>query len=171
MPNHCENHVTISGSSESIAKLKELLGDSFSFESILPIPEELIGIHSGHTEIDGVTYDAWRTDDPEDAFTDAIGIGDEEQAELVAKYGAYKERDWICDHWGTKWNPYEVTVSYQSQSIIAYFLTAWCPPDGIFKAITLQFPDLLITCTYAIEMGQEGTGSLEYQDGVEVVLA
>lgn len=52
MPNWCENEVSITGSKEDIAALKELIGESFDFNKIIPMPECLEADSHGRSACD-----------------------------------------------------------------------------------------------------------------------
>lgn len=49
IPNWCENRVHITGSKEDIAKLKALIGDTFDFDILIPMPKEIKGGGVGQT--------------------------------------------------------------------------------------------------------------------------
>ena len=55
MPNHIQNKLTISGDENSIGEFKNLMGDKFSLENIIPTPTELLENDSDDVQtIDGV---------------------------------------------------------------------------------------------------------------------
>ena len=53
--------------------------------------------------------------------------------ELIRKYGADNWWDWCVMNWGTKW---EADV-YSSEPDGIGFVTAWSPPIGIVKALSM----------------------------------
>ncbi len=46
MPNWCENQVHITGSKKDVAKLQALIGDTFDFNALIPMPKDLQGYSS-----------------------------------------------------------------------------------------------------------------------------
>jgi len=52
MPNWCNNEVNINGSAKDIAALKELIGENFDFNKIVPMPECLAADSHGRTACD-----------------------------------------------------------------------------------------------------------------------
>ena len=52
---------------------------------------------------------------------------------LIRKYGADNAVDWCVMHWGTKW---EADV-YSSEPDGIGFVTAWSPPIGIVKQLSM----------------------------------
>jgi hypothetical protein len=56
--------------------------------------------------------------------------------------------EWATQHWGTKWNTYDVSVSIAERGIKntrveIRFDTAWSAPLPIFRAIAAKFPQLV----------------------------
>ena len=126
MPNWCSNRVHISGSAEDVVAFKTLVSgdrgeDVFSFQAILPCPEEL---HQ-HTA-------------PQ--FDTEIG------KQLIEKYGASDWYQWQVNNWGTKWDTSDSYLDYaDEESASWYFSTAWSPPEGIYNELSRRFPDLSIS--------------------------
>jgi hypothetical protein len=49
--------------------------------------------------------------------------------------------NWRCDHWGTKWNAYDVVRRDYDGQVCITFQTAWCTPSKELMAILHQkFP-------------------------------
>lgn len=69
------------------------------------------------------------------------------------------QRDWLIDHWDTKWDAEVACVSWSKSGKIAYvdFMTAWGPPESVIKAMREQFPKLEISCKWKSEDGTKGT--------------
>lgn len=63
--------------------------------------------------------------------------------------------DWSVNHWGTKWNASEESVTSFVDGDLAYalvsFETAWSAPMPIYRAIREQYPDLHVSVRYADE--------------------
>lgn len=71
--------------------------------------------------------------------------------------------NWNREHWGTKWDAYEVegSVAYKRSSKVPYevvyrFQTAWNPPVPVLEAMTKQFPELHLSLAYVDEAGPGG---------------
>lgn len=59
----------------------------------------------------------------------------------LEKYGATTWYEWCCDHWGTKWNAYDVTVGKTDDNEVTFhFQTAWSPPMPVLDALAKKFP-------------------------------
>lgn len=56
--------------------------------------------------------------------------------------------DWSNHHWGTKWNTME-TMFHPSNPNLVSFLTAWNPPEEIFKNLLIKFPKQKFSLYYA----------------------
>lgn len=70
----------------------------------------------------------------------------------VLEYGTDDWYDWDCEHWGTKWNACEASVSYHgTEEAHIDFQTAWSAPIPIYEAILEQYPDLDVYVEYADE--------------------
>lgn len=64
-----------------------------------------------------------------------------------------RSETWAREHWGTKWNAFEIDLaadaSGERSSIIGTFMTAWSAPDLVVQALSLRFPELEVSlqCT------------------------
>ena len=132
MPNWCSNRVHISGSATDVSSFMALIrgesGDenTFSFQAILPCPEEL------HKPIpsEGITTEQHA----------AL------QDERYQKYGYTGWYDWQVYNWGTKWETSDCYLDYlDEESASWYFSTAWSPPEGIYNELSNRFPGLSIS--------------------------
>ena len=81
--------------------------------------------------------------------------------ENARKYGAVTWYDWRCEHWGCKWNSYDLYVVDDDTIFIS---TPWAPPEGIFIKLSKDNPYDPIYVQYANEDPAIG-GYLEYLDG------
>jgi len=148
MPNWCENQVTISG---AMKELKRFLtdcgyfdGHQFSFQRLLPMPEELEGI-SQYTENGKECYRRKET-----------LLDESEVALLRDKYGAVYWYDWNIQNWGTKWDigsndaNWDCDSDYFSSShsnisddeyadIAVHFDTAWGPPEELYRYLISKY--------------------------------
>ncbi len=68
-------------------------------------------------------------------------------------------RDWVIEHWDTKWDAEVACVSWSKSGKIPCvdFMTAWGPPEAVIRAMREQFPSLEITCKWKDECGDKGT--------------
>lgn len=70
------------------------------------------------------------------------------------------EWHWRVEHWGTKWDAYEVTVERKSvDTTIVHFRTAWAPPKPVFVALAAKFPRIGLCLEY-FERGMEFCGGM-----------
>ncbi len=82
----------------------------------------------------------------------------------IELYGAPNWYDWCCEHWNTKWNAYEcLTVDPMDRRL--EFLTAWSSVPPIVEAISLKFPDAVITYRWADEDIGHNVGEVVIQNG------
>lgn len=71
-----------------------------------------------------------------------------------------QEQFWKKCNWGCKWNAMDIELD----DCTYYFLTPWNPPIPIVKALSKQYPDLIITLEYAEETGCD-SGHIEFVNG------
>lgn len=69
---------------------------------------------------------------------------------------------WRCEHWGTKWNSYE--VAWKDDGSVQ-FLTAWSHPTALFTALSAMFPDVAMYVCYADEDIGNNCDCVIYNDG------
>lgn len=171
MPNWCTNEVSVYADSKK--ELEEFISfvkskedeEAFSFQSILPMPEELRGTTSPANIITQEEYDninpaeRARIDDPNNPFV-TRSITEEMSNRYIEQYGHNNWYDWANTNWGTKWEVAHVEMSQDSDCEVEYeFDTAWCPPEGIFDALEKKFPKLSISWFYR-EDGNQMSGWL-----------
>jgi len=155
MPNWCANRVSIYGESSEIKRFKDFVNskeEPFSFNSIMPIPEELLTVQSPvvvmDTEAEVEAYIEAHKDEP--YFISGHPITKRTQDLLLLHYGYDNWYDWSCDKWGTKWDTKDVTLDdYWEDGELQYnFDTPWGPPEGVYSLLIKNFPDLTITWFY-----------------------
>ena len=56
--------------------------------------------------------------------------------------------DWRWEHWGTKWNTYEVILDEDDESLEYTFYTAWSPPKPPIEVLREIFPKSYISAFY-----------------------
>ena len=155
MPDWCDNEVSVS--SESLEEMKEFIffvkstdnEEAFSFQSILPMPEELKNTISPPTIVSQEEK--------------------ETSKRYKKKYGHDNWCDWRSSNWGTKWDAVDVEPKMASRMSgletnlnterdyeeandtywMEYtFRTAWSAPYEIFYALVAKFPNLHISWFY-----------------------
>jgi len=157
MPNWCWNKVKISGPADEVRKLAELVRtneSAFSFNKVIPMPEELAGIHCGFsTTHDGKKVRNWRV-------VDRKTVAVNEKA-LVKKCGFVNWYDWAYANWGTKWDASDTeTVCHNRKghgTATISFTTAWGPPEPVLARLAELFPSLKIKLNWNEEGGQKGS--------------
>lgn len=70
---------------------------------------------------------------------------------------------WSIENWGTKWNSYEVEVDSDSKTI--RFLTAWASVPRIVKALSVRYPNVKMTYSWADEDIGRNLGKAVFFDG------
>jgi hypothetical protein len=159
MPNNVTHKVVVSGRSEELAAFEENCmgiveegydkGSQFlDFNKIIPFPKELDGICSGICHIDGEKVRRWREIDGEN-----IAISEEDQKEMMEKFGADCLYEWNIENWGTKWNSYGFHFTYSDSESMGFELeTAWSPAEPIFNKLAEMYPSL----TFYVSCFDEG---------------
>ena len=176
MPNHVKNILSISGSKESVARCSEQIfkGGKFSFENIKPMPEEL-NVESGSKSLAAMEWmraGKLLKEDIENGVAERYRIGiDEAKAMLqryadnLAKHGCLTWYEWHCEHWGTKWDAYDIEVVDRENAFIQInFLTAWSTPLAAIKTLAGQYPDLTIDVDFADEDLGNNCGSYGFNE-------
>ena len=168
MPNWCNNRVTISGNEEEVQAFKEAVQRDnedvtklFSFEAIIPMPNELHGIGSPvqiMTEAEIETYKKEHSDS--EWCIGNLPITQERSQELYDKYGADNWYDWCNTNWTTKWDACDVSLDDDEADYLTYrFDTAWGPPTNVYHTLKEQHPNIYISWFYD-EPGMEFSGYL-----------
>jgi len=154
MPNHITNRVQIKSlnddwrkEEEAFKQLEALMKteeSTFDFNVLIPYPEK-------HSILDKARHEAEKNgtkwdDLPKDGFNQ----------------GGY---EWCTEHWGTKWNAYDIGFDYNS----VYFQTAWSTPLPIWQELSKRFPDLRLEVEYADEDRGSNCGRLAYMNGKQVM--
>ena len=133
----------------------------FSFNNIIPMPEELRGTSSPTNVVDTQEeVDKWKEEHPK---WDAMGMGrpitKKEHATLLTKHKFDNWYDWANANWDTKWDASEVYFQDDGWMLRYEFDTAWNPPENICHVLRERFPDLQITWFFR-EDGMEMAGYL-----------
>ena len=101
MPNHVANKIQFNGKQANIDKVLELIKGKHEGQYI--DFEKIIPM-------------------PENIFRGNLGL---EEEKLYGKNNWY---DWSIEHWGTKWNAYDIGLGMEDDDNVITFNTAWsCP--------------------------------------------
>lgn len=181
MPNHIKNIVKMKDI--TALPLFEKEDNTFDFNSLIPMPEELNIEEGGIKEIaiEAVVrklainqkYDKRfvpEMNDQEYIRRKALWKGPEKKLlelglQYVSnkiKYGAYTWYDWCIENWGTKWNTYE--NEWKDESTIM-FETAWSNPEPIMLKLSERYPTTLIEHWWADENLGYNAGHRMYLGG------
>ena len=162
MPNWCSNTVIVDGEKKEVARFVKYVQTKnchFSFNAILPMPDELQGTMSPTNIVTQEEYDNYEL--PSHGFDVGKPITQEMSDKFLYLYGNDNWCDWANDNWGTKWDlpSEEVSANTDSIHLVYQFDTAWSPPDGVYKELVNQFPELTINWHYS-EADMELFGNL-----------
>jgi len=127
MPNHCQNHLTVSGPPADVTAFVKAATDAKSLvDAFVPMPTELEGTTAGTPA------------DP-----------DEVRERNIRLYGAPDWYDWANKNWGTKWGDYDTDLlGHTDDTAVFTYTTAWAPMDKAITSISKQFPTLTFEVTY-----------------------
>lgn len=145
MPNWTENYVEVSGEPDSIKDFKHFVESDksvFTFNNIVPMPPALNVDASDDRYQEGIKA-------LNDRKFHQMPAWKRRQCRLIFRnlmtYRKYNWYDWRYDKWGTRSEPNNVYLEYDSECQLAYsFLTAWSGPKGVAEALRAIFPDLEI---------------------------
>ena len=175
MPNWCANRVTVSGEVEYVEAFKEAVKGHrevddasdkflklFSFDAIIPMPDELHGIGSPvtivHTDEEIEEYKKKHSDS--EWCMGNLPITCKRSEELKNKYGSDNWYDWCNDNWTSKWDACDVYIDVDEPGYLQYrFDTPWGPPENIYYVLTAQHPNVHISWFYD-EPGMQFAGYL-----------
>ena len=174
MPNHTENTLVVTGPTVDVNKFISkvdpypLDGDSSHLQFGLgyPMPEELINtsfpvdintqeeIDAQWAEYNNLGADHWMK---KFGKPFKLGITQETNDKLIAKYGVNNWYHWCVRNWGTKWDAYDTsawtTYKFDNDTLhgeIRYH-TAWAPATEFLLNISREFNTLTFTHTFADE--------------------
>ena len=165
MPNWCQNEVSVyaedRGKAEAFVAFVRNGDNYFSFNRIIPMPDELQGTRSPATIVPQEEYDSWV-----DSNNHGVGrpITQELSDRFKKEYCYDNWYDWAIVNWGTKWDTDCEEVHIDDFGGVEYrFDTAWGPPEPICDALRELFPKLHINWFYR-EDGMQVAGWLNNGD-------
>lgn len=157
MPNHYSNHIKFIGNDTDIAEIMALVKSEerdFDFNKIIPMPEEL-DIEASSYGNDGMYYLLYKANCPipesrkyiiesfeqleDKEKEDRLTLGRKYLAN-IAKYGYPTWYEWRYEHWGTKWNAYDIEVKDNE----FYLVTANGSSFPILERISTLYPNIKI---------------------------
>ena len=160
MPNHITNRLTIIGTEEQIAQVREAIrGEEedrlIDFNKIAPIPTELQGTVSPMRIITQAEYDEQKRriannelSDMEKQWGLSRGLTQALANEYKEKFGHCDWYGWQTSNWGTKWNAYS---QHENDENCIEFDTAWSNPYSILVKLSQMFPEVTFEVEYADE--------------------
>ena len=162
MPNWCENEVTVTatdrGKAEAFVGFVRDGDNYFSFDKIIPMPDELRGTNSPATIM--AEEEIARHEEDVEANPDKYPfrfrpLTQEMSDGYKNQYGTDNWYDWAVKNWGTKSDTNCEEVHIGDFGEVRYsFDTAWCPPTPIYQHLTELFPKLNISWVYREEDNQ-----------------
>lgn len=185
MPNHIKNVIT-SVEPRHIARIAALMkGDDheFDFNRVIPQPAGMdIEPHGGVIDAAKIACKDFPNPNANgwDGIIGRLELGnmrkqksplefnDEEWTHFIQclqnrkAHGFYTWYEWNREHWGTKWNAYDIKVGEDEIS----FETAWKFPEPVMRAIVKALPGLDFMWRYADEDYGSNLGVWNCVDGV-----
>ena len=160
MPNHITNRLTIIGTEEQVAQVRQAIkGEQeeqyIDFHKIAPIPKELEGTVSPMRIISQEEYDIQEKKIATDDLTEnernwgiSRGLTQALADEYIEKFGNCDWYGWQTSNWGTKWNAYD---QYEVDENCVEFNTAWSTPYALLVNLSELFPQVTFEVEYADE--------------------
>jgi len=177
MPNWCSNKVTVwSNDEEAMRKFKDAVSiefsgvdkdgpwnkfQHFSFEAILPMPEELRNVQSPVTIATEEEIEEYKKKHSH-IGAGSLPITQETSDRLDELYDDNNWYDWANNNWGVKWDCCDVQVEeeFGDTEITYQFDTPWGPPTLIYDILIERFPEVIISWFWD-EPGMEQAGYLK----------
>jgi len=73
--------------------------------------------------------------------------------EILSKGFDKTGRRWCDNHWGTKWDAYDLKIVRGENEVTFLFTTAWEPPKSLLQKVAGDFPELSFALSYSEESG------------------
>ena len=151
MPNWMHNYLTIEGP-------RELLD---YFKAVAAQPRVIDDTGALDPNPDGLSF--WNFNSPpKNKYKEYFGTNGWSEGQRLGD-SPYNWYNWNCEKWGVKWDASEVSISDNDTNLTYSFETPWGIPDGAFKAMSAQHPDLVFEVEYQEEQGWGGT--IRYKKG------
>jgi len=155
MPNWCQNEVRVyaedRGKAEAFVNfVRDTNTDNyFSFNKIVPMPDELKGTSSPASIVSQDEYNSFKLSKDDKLFGVGRPITQEMSDKFSKEYGYDNWYDWAIRNWGTKWDTDCEEVNIDDWGGVEYnFDTAWGPPEEIYRRLIELFPDIEISWFY-----------------------
>lgn len=174
MPNHVQNILVITGHEMHLKPfLNHVKGKKdFDFDTIIPMPKELMGTCSPTKIVSKRDYDKHQRKPDISGFSVGKPITKEMSKDFIHRFGYDNWYDWKIAHWGTKWGAYEVTIDdiedaegKNQKSVTIHFQTAWSSGSVVIQNLSDQFPTLEFFLTYADEDCGYNVGKYWFKEG------
>ena len=151
MPNHCENTLSVKGIPYDVRKFAR---DHYRH------PDNWDGGTDRHKTV----LDFSKSVPYPESMDDRLAYAQSSHS------GWY---DFHCEHWGTKWNAYdlfptefpEVIKDCDDGDLTYTFNTAWSPPVAWLVEASKMYPDLTFTMGF-VEFGCDFAGKIEVKNGI-----
>lgn len=182
MPNWVTNNVRINADETLLAKIREEVKGTpysngedreFDFNTIAPIPTELVGTTSPTRIISQEDYDKQEEriakgdlTEGEKTFGVSRGITQEMHDDFVERFGFADWYGWQINNWGTKWNA--SSVYWNDDNEFVSFNTAWSTPFELLVALSKKYPQATFEVEYADEDFGYNVGTYTLQNGEEI---
>lgn len=180
MPNNIKNLLIVKSGNKVVLNhfLNEIKGECevIDFNTIIPMPKEYKGIETSTATDRAIKYFLYKNnrideakvmfrpyeldnkdfiryyDDYDVSFKNEFLKLGEKCVELYHKYGAKDWYDWRIKNWETKWNAYEQSIEYLSDTEVEIsFETAWCGVPNLIEKLSSKFPSLKFIYKFADE--------------------
>lgn len=165
MPNWVYNHLDVEGDAESISKLKEQVGKSYT-SPFKPNGDLAYIVEDKPIES---PFSFWNIIKPTDMEAYVL------QPSFMNGKGEPKENkdswyNWNIRNWGVKWDAADSEIYNVTDTSMTYtFQTPWGIPEPALINLSLQFPSLTFLLEYEEETGWGGI--IRYEKGEDVELA
>ncbi len=167
-PNYVHNLLTVTGSAGEIDRLiaavKGPNGESFSCQSILPTPPELLGMDVPAWVVEDKDYEA--KVQQARLKQSPLPITRGMQLIFLSKYNADNWYEWQCDTWGSERDvcfPHDWERTAESASL--FWLSAWTPHSPIIAELARRFPKLKFTLNFVGVVSCEHLGFKVFEGG------
>lgn len=149
MPNNMMNWIEVTGSKAvEVARCLMNGENSITFNKLIPMPKVLEGLNKVYSK--GGNYYCREKEGVDNPFSELPRVPDDEIVIIIATHGTASWYDWRIEHWGTKWDAYEVSdinvwfgsevpvgtsIEATEERFRACFYTAWSPPLLVYSAL------------------------------------